>query len=173
MSDDALLTLDQVLALRGSAAGPVVNVDEPVVKLVVFTLGETWYAVAAENVAEVLADCPVFFLPGCPSSLEGVINVRGDIESVLGLRTLLSLPAAAAGAPSCILLGRAAAMRSGLRVDTVEDVLDVLEGSIQPPPHTLSEPLKSLVNGIAAVRGHIVTVLDLERLLADYRAGLG
>ena len=72
-----------------------------------------------------LADCPVFFLPGCPPSLEGVINVRGDIELVVRLRALLGLPEAAPGQASRIVLGQASAMRSGIRVDRVEDVVDV------------------------------------------------
>lgn len=172
MSEDTP-TLDQILAVRRGAAAAVVDVDVPMVKLVVVTLDGDWYAFAADRIAEVLADCPVYFLPGCPPSLEGVIHVRGDIESVIRLRVLLGLPPAAAGAPSRILIGQAAAMRSGLRVDSVEDVLDVPADSIQAPPHTIAESLKPLVRGIATVRGHLVTVFDLDRLFADYRAGLG
>lgn len=167
------LSLDQILAVRRGAAAQVVDVDVPVIKLVVFSLDGGWYAFPAEGIAEVLPDCPVFFLPGCPPSLEGVINVRGDIESVIRLRSVLGLPPAAPDAASRILIGRAAALRSGIRVDAVEDVLDVPEENIQAPPHTIDERLKPLVRGIVPLRGHLVMLLDLERLFSDYRAGLG
>lgn len=167
------LTLDQILAVRRGAAARVVDVDVPMIKLVVFSLAGGWYAFAAEGVVEVLPDCPVYFLPGCPPSLEGVINVRGDIESVIRLRRVLGLPPAEPESASRILIGRTATMRSGLRVDAVEDVLDVPEETIQAPPHTIDERLKPLVRGILPLRGHLVMVLDLERLFSDDRAMLG
>jgi purine-binding chemotaxis protein CheW len=165
-------SLDQVLALRQGAAGPVVNVDEPMVKLVIVTLGELWFAFYGDKIKEVLADCPVYFLPGCPPSLEGVINVRGDIESVIRLRPLLGLPEPSGNLSSRILLGQAAGMKSGIRVDQVEEVLDVPQSAIQPPPHTIPEHLRAIALGIVTFNGHPVHLLDLDRLFEDYRAGL-
>jgi purine-binding chemotaxis protein CheW len=170
MTEDAA-DLDRILALRQGGPGTVVNVDEPTVKLVVVSLGDLWVAFHGEKIREILADCPVYFLPGCPPALEGVINVRGDIESVIRLRALLSLADPPAGTPSRILLGQADAMRSGIRVDRVEEVLDVPESTIQPPPLTISERLRPLVLGIVVFRDHMVHLLDLDRLFADFRAG--
>ena len=97
----------------------MVNVDEEVTKLVVFTLGGDWFAFHGDKVREILTDNTVFFLPGCPASLEGVINVRGDIESVVLLRTVFGY-SAAVDASSRILLGHGKSMRSGIRVDSVD-----------------------------------------------------
>jgi purine-binding chemotaxis protein CheW len=167
------LTLDEILAVRRGETGAIVNVDEPQVKLVVLTLAGDWFAFNGERVREVLCDSPVFALPGCPPSLEGVINVRGDIDTVIDLRAVLGYPPAATRTNSRILLCQAASMRSGVRVDAVEEVMDVSQGSIQPPPHTIPEHRKPIVLGIVAFQGHLVTLLDLERIFADYRAGLG
>ena len=141
------LNLDQVLALRHGAASPVVDVEEPVIKLVIFTLAEEWFAFAGNKIREILADSPVFFLPGCPASLEGVINVRGDIESVIRLHTLLGFPESQIGASSSILIGQGNHLRSGIRVDRVEEVIDLPQSSIRTPPHTLPEALRSIVLG--------------------------
>lgn len=165
-------SLDQILALKRGETGPIVNVDEPLVKLVIFTLDGSWFAFAGEAIREVLPDSPVFYLPGCPESLEGVINVRGDIESVIDLRQVLGFLPAADKARSRILLGRAAAMHSGIRVDAVEEVMDVPQSSIQAPPHTIPDHRKAIVRGIVRFKGELVTLLDLERLFADYAAGL-
>lgn len=170
MSENAT-TLAEILARQRLPGSDATEVDEPLVKLVVFSLGEQWFAFHGTTIREVLADSEVYFLPGCPRSMEGVINVRGDIESVIRLRAVLGLSEIEASASSRILLGQADAIRSGLRVDRVEDVLDVPQSSIQPPPHTLPERLRPLVLGIVMVRDQPVHLLDLSRLLAEYCAG--
>lgn len=164
-------TLAEILARPRLPEGEARAVDEPQVKLVVFTLGEQWFAFHGEAIREVLADSEVYFLPGCPPSMEGVINVRGDIESVIRLGAVLGLPAVDTPATSRVLLARTGTMRSGLRVDRVEDVLDVAQSAIQPPPHTLPEHLRTRVQGIVMYRGHPVHLLDLAALFAEYCAG--
>jgi purine-binding chemotaxis protein CheW len=164
--------LDRILEVRHGEARAVVDVDEPQVKLVVLTLAGDWFAFPGDKVREVLPDSPVFYLPGCPASLEGVINVRGDIETVVDLRAVLGFAPAANRAGSRILLCRGGGMSSGVRVDTVEEVMDVPQSRIQAPPHTIPDHRKPIVLGILAFGERLVTVLDLERLFADYRAGL-
>jgi purine-binding chemotaxis protein CheW len=85
-------TLDQVLTQRRESRQEIVNVDEPTVKLVIFALGEKYFAFHGERIREILAQADVFFVPGSPASLEGVINVRGDIESVIRPHEMLHLP---------------------------------------------------------------------------------
>jgi len=169
-------TLDQVLTLRREANQDIVNVDEPLVKLVVFELSGERFAFHGERIREILAHTEVFFVPGCPASLEGVINVRGDIESVIRPHEMLQLPDHAAPEPgraSSILLGQGGGIRSGIRVDRVIDVMDVLHSDIQPPPASLPEHMRSLVLGVLRVGGQAVALLDLDRMFADYARGLG
>ncbi len=166
-------TLEQVLIQRREANKEIVNVDEPAVKLVIFELGEQCFAFHGERIREILAQADVFFVPGCPPSLEGVINVRGDIESVIRPHELLHLPDGGAGRNSSILLGRGGGMSSGIRVDRVVDVVDVPHSSIQPPPATLPEHMRTLVLGVLRFQERPVAVLDLDKMFADYARGLG
>ena len=99
-------TLDQVLTQRREANKDIVNVDEPAVKLVVFDLGDQRFAFYSDRIREILAQADVFFVPGSPPSLEGVINVRGDIESVIRPHDMLHLSDSNIGRASSILLGR-------------------------------------------------------------------
>ncbi len=164
-------SLERILSLRQEGSGEIVSVDEPVIKLVIVSLGDQWFAFHGAQIREILAEVPVFFLPGCPPSLEGVVNVRGDIESVIRLRPILGLPDMPPAVSSRILLGQASAMRSGIRVDRVEDVVDIVESTVQPPPAT-TDQLRPAMLGIFTFDGHVVHLLDLERILEDYRAGL-
>ncbi|OQX19266.1 MAG: hypothetical protein BWK76_05055 [Desulfobulbaceae bacterium A2] len=166
-------TLDQLLARRSEAGQEIVNVDEKTVKLVIFEIGPQRFAFHGEHIREILAQADVFFVPGCPPSLEGVINVRGDIESVIRLHEMLHLPVDDSTSSPLILLGRGGGISSGIRVDRVVEVADVTQGSIQPPPVTLSEHMRPLVLGVLRFQEVPVTLLDLDRIFTDYARGLG
>jgi purine-binding chemotaxis protein CheW len=168
------LTLDQVLIQRRDSSQEIVDVDEPSVKLVIFELGGEWFAFPGEAIREILPQVDIFFVPGCPSSLEGVINVRGDIESVIRLAELLGKPVAETPPPSSsILRGVGCGMHSGIRVDRVVDVLDVVQSAIQPPPATLPEHMRRIVSGLMRHQDKPVAILDLNRIFEDYHRGLG
>jgi purine-binding chemotaxis protein CheW len=166
-------TLDQVLSQRREARQEIVNVDEPAIKLVIFALGNQHFAFHGERIREILAQADVFFVPGSPASLEGVINVRGDIESVIRPHEMLHLPENIDSRTSSILLGRGGGMSSGIRVDRVVDVVDLPQSSIQPPPATLPEHMRALVLGVLKFQEQPVAVLDLDKMFADYARGLG
>jgi purine-binding chemotaxis protein CheW len=165
--------LDKILSLRREASAEIVNVDEPTVKLVIFELGGEWFAFPGEAIREILPQVDIFFVPGCPSSLEGVINVRGDIESVIRLAELLGKPATETSVTSSILRGQGGGMHSGIRVDRVVDVLDVVQSAIQPAPTTLPEHMRRIVSGLMQHQDMPVAILDLDRIFEDYHRGLG
>ncbi|MBA3005847.1 MAG: chemotaxis protein CheW [Proteobacteria bacterium] len=167
------ITLDQVLSQQREAKREIVNVDEPTAKLVIFELQGEWFAFQGEKIREILSQVDVFFVPGCPTSLQGVINVRGDIESVISLHELLQLPESVDISSSSYLLGSGAGMSSTIRVDKVVDVVDVLLSNIHQPPTTVPQHLREIVSGIVQFNEKTVTVLDLDRIFADYSHGLG
>lgn len=171
--NEQTLTLDQALLMRSEASQEIINVDEPVIKLVIFELGGEWFALPGEAIREILPQVDVHFVPGCPPSLEGVINVRGDIESVIRLSELLGKPLAEPAAASVILRGVGGGMRSGIRVDRVVDVLDKVQSAIQPSPATLPEHLRHIVSGLTQHQSNPVVILDLNRIFEDYQRGLG
>lgn len=159
--------LNEMLAAHHQGRADVVNVDLPTVKLVIFVLEDDWFAFYGEQIKEILAHSAVFFLPGCPPSLEGVINVRGDIESVLNLRSLWGYPPTPQPKASRILLAQGEQIRSGIRVDRVEEVTDIIEDSIQAPPHAAPEHLRPLLLGQFSMGSQVVSLLDVDRLFAQ------
>ncbi len=172
MSDSQL---EQVLRQRQNSHQDIVDVDEPVIKLVIFSLGEQHFALAGESVKEVLPGTEtVFFVPGMPASVEGVINVRGNIESVIQLHALMQLPNTVEKSSlhlTSILLAHSKHMHSGLRVDRLLDVLDVAQNQVQPPPEALPDYLKPYVSGLLQFNGLAVAVLDVDALFNAWQTG--
>ena len=162
--------LDQILKVRRDASAAIVHPDEQTVKLVIFELGGEWFAFPGDAIREILPPVNIFFVPGCPASMKGVINVRGDIESVICLAELLDKPVVPSAGAS-ILRGVGGGMCSGIQVDRVIDVLDLAQSAIQPPPAALSERMRRLVSGLARHQDVPVTILDLNHLFEDYQRG--
>ena len=71
-----------------------------------------------------------------------------------------------------ILLAQGADMQSGLLVDKVIDVLDVVKSSIQPPLTTLPENMRHVVLGLIEHQSVLIAILDLNRIFDDYSRGL-
>lgn len=170
--------LDEVLEWRGQAADKIVEIETTKVQLVIFAIGPSLLALPARALIEILPLTTIHFVPGCPDVIEGVINLRGDIVSVIRLGGLLGIEHAPAGRASAILLGHGKdhagdSIRSGLRVDRVIDVLDLPESAIQLPPESLAEPLRGLVTGLFIQGEASVILLDLDAILARFleRAG--
>lgn len=168
---DTITPLDEILTADSRQQARVADIDEPRIKLLVLTLAGEPFAIRGEFVREVLPDHPVFFVPGCPPSLEGVINLRDEIETVIDLRRLLGLPPPPNLGETRILLVATAAMQSGVRVDRVDDVTDVVESAILPPPATLAAERKTVVKGVVRIGTQMATLLDIERLFQDYLDG--
>ncbi|CAM4071615.1 chemotaxis protein CheW [Vreelandella rituensis] len=179
-------SLDQALNNRRRQQEEVVNVDEPMTQLVVFSLAGQRFALPGENVTEILGgDQSVYLVPGMPASVEGVINLRGEIESVITLYSLLQLtfpdtdlpgPAPPGSvAAGMILMAQTEGMRSGLRIEQLEDVCDVPKSVLKPPPAALPSHLRPYVTGLweQEQTQQAVAVLNLNALFRDYRQGLG
>lgn len=155
--------LEQVRRRREEAK--IVDVDEERVKLVTFTLGGNHYAFPGADIKEILPLMKIAYVPGTPESILGIINVRGDIESVLSGCRVLGLPLSEPTSRSRIVIAESNGVRSGILVDSVEDVSDFPSSSIQPPIPTLDTSIRDYVTGEMSQSGKTTTVLSVERIL--------
>jgi purine-binding chemotaxis protein CheW len=139
----------------------VVDVDEAVRKLVIFSVGGALFAFDGGSVREILHVGEITYVPGSPPSILGIMNVRGDIESVADLSVFLGRRRSPLGASSRVIVARSAGVVSGVLVDEVVDVLDVTESALCPPPATLDDTKREFVSAEAVHGGRTVAVLDV------------
>lgn len=147
----------------------VADVDEPVFKIVIFSLSGNNYAFAGTNVLEILPVDKISPIPGTPPCIIGLIVVRGDIESVVNLRSILGLPDVAEREGS-IMLASSGTVRSGILVDEVADVVDVPQRSVLAAPSNLDAGVREFVAGQLEHGGKNVILLDLEKIFARVEA---
>jgi len=142
----------------------IINVDEETVKLVIFTLLEDYFALPGSEAKEILPSSKISYVPGAPEYILGIINVRGDIESVIDINQFMGFPPLKADKRNRIIIAVSQEIRSGILVGSVEDVLDVSIKTINPPLSTLNDQIKPFVKGSTEYKGKNVTILDASKI---------
>ncbi len=142
----------------------ILDVEEDTIKVVIFSLLDGLYAFNGPEVKEILPLLPLYYVPGSPDFIPGVINIRGDIESVININSLLGLPDSKPSPKSRIAILEMGSVRSGIIVDSVEDVIDIPESFVKPPLTTLSSKVREYVAGELMYQDRNVTLLDMRRI---------
>jgi purine-binding chemotaxis protein CheW len=137
--------------------------------LTFFVAGEE-YALSLQQVREVIPYESVTRVPGVPSPIRGVTNVRGSVVPVVDLAIRFRLPEAPITARSCIVLvepkidGTPTLM--GLVTEQIGQVLGLTEGELLAAP-SFGAPIRAeFIAGMARVQKKFALVLELDRLLS-------
>lgn len=163
---------EQILAelRKRKHAAEVSDTAEEKIEIVIFTLGEDYYAFYGHAVKEILPYEKITYVPGCPETIVGIINVRGDIESVLNLHKMLRIPDSRISRKTRIIIAADKDIRSGILTDSVEDVLSVPLSDIRKPISTLDKAVKEFaIGGETLYNKKYVTLLDLSKIFAKVR----
>jgi purine-binding chemotaxis protein CheW len=142
-------------------------------QLLRLALGEHRYAVAIEHVREILKVTHLTALPLMPPFVRGVMNLRGAVVPVIDLGARLGLGEATLQRRSCVVVVEVltqAEQRSqtlGLLVDAVHEVADIPAAGLEPAPPLGTDIAVEYLDGIARLRGDIVPVLALARVLDE------
>jgi purine-binding chemotaxis protein CheW len=135
-----------------------------------FYLENLYFGVEVLAVQEVIRHQPMTRVPLAPPTIEGLINLRGQIVTALDLRRTLDLPPRAADRLPMNVVVRAAEGALSLLVDEIGDVVEVQDDAFETVPNTLRPPVSDVVTGVFKLDGRLLLVLDVERTIAA-RAG--
>ena len=136
-------------------------------------MGDYRYAVAIDQVREILKVSQLTALPLMPAFVRGVMNLRGAVVPVIDLGARLGLCEATLQRRSCVVIveviGHAerSSQTLGLLVDAVHEVADVPASGLENAPPLGTEIRVDFLEGMARLRGEIVPVLALERVLDE------
>ena len=137
---------------------------EEQLEIVEFLLAGERYAIESSWVREVYPLKDLTPLPGTPSFVLGIINVRGQIVSVVDLKKFFDLPSKGLSSLDKVIIVTDGRMEFGLLTDAVNGVREIPLRGIQPALPTLTGIRADYLKGVAADR---LVVLDAGKLLAD------
>lgn len=148
---------------RRQSTKEVVDVEEERVKVVIFVCGENRYAFYGDDIREILPTCDISWVPCLPDYLPGLLNIRGDIESVIDIRHFLG-EQQGSNAKHLVAMAVKGDFHSGVMIDSIEDVVDIPLSSIKPPLTTLNGSARELVVGSIDYGGENISLLDVGKL---------
>ncbi|HTQ98178.1 MAG TPA: chemotaxis protein CheW [Candidatus Acidoferrum sp.] len=134
-------------------------------QLVGFRIGEETYGVQIGSVREIVRVPEITAVPNAPDLIEGVINLRGKIIPVMDLRKRFGSPAIQSDKKNRILVVELENRLLGLIVSSASEVLKIPPSEIEPPGAVFAEGESSYVTGVGKLKGRLVILLDIARLL--------
>ena len=134
-------------------------------QLVVFSIADETYGVDISTVREIIRMQELAKVPGAPTYVEGVINLRGRVIPVVSLRSRFALSGANDSTESRIVVVEYRDQHVGLHVDSVNEVLRITTDSIQPPSSIVTSADLNCLSGIANLGDRMIILLDADQLL--------
>ena len=134
-------------------------------KFLSFDLDGEVYGFALGDVAEIMRLQRITPVPGVPSFLRGVINLRGTVVPVTDIRLRLGLGEREHDDRTCIVVVHAGGERIGVIVDTVREVVDVPTDRIQRNMAASAEDAAPFITGLGRVEDRVTILLDARKLL--------
>jgi purine-binding chemotaxis protein CheW len=134
--------------------------------IVGFQVGRETYGVPITSLHEIVRVPEITAVPDAPDYLEGVINLRGKIVSVMDLRKRFGDKQAAIRKSNRILVVEHAGRLAGLIVDSASEVLKIPSDAVETPPAVFQEGGLNCVTGLGKVGGRLIVLLDMNKLLA-------
>lgn len=138
-------------------------------KHVLFVLDGTQYAVPMENVLELQRLPRITPLPSVPDWLRGVTNLRGEVLSVVDLRSLLGLSQAESSMSQRLVVVRSTVeeIATGWIVDRMIGVRRLAMDDMQPSSTLTIGAAVRFLSGIVDYEGQLIAVLDVNRVLSS------
>ena len=155
-------------SVKGSQTG-----DQPIRQFVGFRIGEEDYAIAITKIQEIILMKPITRLPQVPDSIEGLINLRGNVTPVVNLRKRFGLAARDFDDETRTVVVNTRDKTIGCVVDEVTQVMRVSADQIQPVPVSVSGLSRRFISGIARLEERLLIVLDIDRLFDPSELELG
>ena len=158
----------------GMSAGATKDLNEQIglatncSQFLTFNLGDELYGMDILHVQEIKGFTAVTKIPNTPPHIKGVLNLRGTIVPIIELRTKFGMPTGERTTTTVIIVVVVRDKVMGLLVDAVSDVVSINKKDIQPPPQFGVKVDVSVISGIGQSGEKLVTVLDVDRLLADH-----
>lgn len=134
-------------------------------KYIVFLLGNQQYGAAVDQVRSIERLQVVTEIPGMPSFVKGIINLRGVVTPIVDLKERFNIVSENYNDEAKIVIVKVNNFQVGLFVDSATDVLDLDTTLIDPVPQVPGDVDVTFLKGVAKLEKGLLILLDLERVL--------
>ncbi|MEO5937142.1 MAG: chemotaxis protein CheW [Terriglobales bacterium] len=133
--------------------------------LVGFRIGRETFGVPIDMVHEIVRVPDITAVPDSPEYIEGVINLRGKIVSIVDLRKRFGEKQITRNKKNRILVVEVETKMVGLIVDAASEVLKMAPTNVDAPPNVFEEGELNYVTGVGKLNDRLIILIDLNKIL--------
>jgi purine-binding chemotaxis protein CheW len=142
------------------------NGSGDLLQLVSFHVGDEEFGLDILRVQEIIRIQPLTRVPNLPDYIDGVINLRGKVIPVIGLRKRLGLDKQSADKRTRIVVVDVHGQVLGFVVDSVSEVLRIHTDTVEATPR-LGKVDRDYISGVGKLDSRLLLLLDLEQLMSE------
>ncbi|MGF1758368.1 chemotaxis protein CheW [Photobacterium sagamiensis] len=141
--------------------------EDEVLQWVTFQLEDETYGINVMEVREVLRYSEIAPVPGAPDYVVGIINLRGNVVTVIDTRSRFGLMPGEISDNTRIVIIEAEKQVIGILVDSVAEVVYLRGSEIDSTPSVGTEESAKFIQGVSNRDGELLILVDLNKLLSD------
>jgi len=142
------------------------NVDDAVLQWVTFKLGGELYGINVIQVQEVLRVSEIAPVPGAPNYVLGIINLRGNVVTVIDTRRRFMLDEREIDDNTRIVIIEVMGQIIGLLVDGVAEVVYLRESEVESAPDVGNDESSKYIQGVVSRENGLLIMVDVNKLLS-------
>ena len=143
------------------------NANDPVSEWVTFYLEEEKYGINVMLVREVLKNTEIAPVPGSPPFVLRIINLRGNVVTVVDTRTRFGLSSREEDDASRIIVIEMGEHAIGMMVDSVAEVITLRASEIEFAPNVGNDDSAKYIQGVSNQGEELVILIALDKLFTE------
>lgn len=143
------------------------STKNPITQWVTFNLENEKYGINVMSVQEVLRMTEIAPVPGAPHYVIGIINLRGNVVTVVNTRTRFGLGEIESDDATRIVIIESGGQVIGILVDSVAEVVDLRKSEIESAPNVGNDESSKYIQGVSSQGEQLLILVDVDKLLTD------
>lgn len=140
--------------------------DDPILQWVTFKLAGETYGINVMQVQEVLRYSEIAAVPGAPSYVIGIINLRGNVVTVIDTRHRFGLDSGEINDNTRIVIIEADNHVVGILVDSVAEVVYLRQSEIETAPNVGNDESAKFIQGVCHKNNELLILIELNKMLS-------
>jgi purine-binding chemotaxis protein CheW len=149
------------------SANDNVDTNDEVLQWVTFKLDSETYGINVMQVQEVLRYTEIAPVPGAPLYVLGIINLRGNVVTVIDTRSRFGLEPSEVTDNTRVVIIESEKQVIGILVDSVAEVVYLRASEIDIAPNVGNDESAKFIQGVSNRDGELLILVDLNKLLSD------
>lgn len=121
------------------------------------------YGIDVMKVQEVTKNLPMTEVPLSPHYVHGLINLRGQIATAIGLRELLGVEAKEDGEHMNVVC-QVDGLLLSILVDKIGDVMEVSQEQFESVPDTVPQTIRQYMEGVYKIEDSLLSVIEIGKI---------